>query len=63
MEEKKYWAIFAISLADILLMAFLIKITYNAIAWEFNWPQFNYWICLGVASLLQRITAKKIAPD
>ena len=28
-----------------LLFALFLKIGYNAIAWNFNLPQFDYWSC------------------
>ena len=39
----------------LLLIAFISKMTYDVIAYEFNLPTFNVWVHLGAIYVLRRI--------
>ena len=39
----------------ILIVAFISKMTYNVIAYEFNLPTFNVWVHLGAICIFRYI--------
>lgn len=41
----------------------LLMVAWNAIAWEFNLPQFGYWICVCVFYVLRALTARTVSID
>lgn len=41
------------------IVAFISKMTYNVIAYEFNLPPFSFWIHLGVIYVLRYILHDK----
>lgn len=46
-----YWSVFAIE-------AVVLMLVYNKVAWEFNLPQFPYWVFLGACYLLNILTGR-----
>jgi hypothetical protein len=56
MEEFKTGLVSLVSCAiGVLLIGLIVSPTYNAIAWEFNLPQLNYWVICGAVYSLNKI--------
>lgn len=41
----------------------LLMVAWNAIAWEFNLPQFGYWVCVCAYCVVHSLTTKTVTVD
>lgn len=58
MSEKVYNTIVSLTATIVycLVTGAILYFVYNAIAWEFNLPQFGYWVCVGVTYIIYSFT-------
>lgn len=46
--NPKLGAIITVIICRLILAPYCLMLTWNAIAWEFNFPQFSFWIPFGI---------------